>query len=354
MKSEVFFRSINEERQTECFRKSLREIDPLLSRFRKGAFVGIKMTVGDEKNTGYIKPGLVKVLVNNLKRRGARPFVFDTNVIYTGRRQNAVDHLNLAYRKGFTPGNIGCPYIIADSVFGTDSRTIQVDFKNIREIKVPSLVKVLDDLIVLSHITGHVMSGYAGSIKNVAMGMASRAGKQLQHSSLKPAINAANCTLCGCCIDTCPVSAISEHGRKAFINSGICIGCGECIACCKFNAVKINWQEDTNVFAERMAEYACGILSQIKRKIFINVAFDITEECDCISGDDPAIMEDKGIFASGDILAVDKACYDLLSETKDKFARGGKISTHLHQFKYAGEIGLGSLNYELVGALPAG
>ena len=92
MKSEVFFRSINEERQTECFRKSLREIDPLLSRFRKGAFVGIKMTVGDEKNTGYIKPGLVKVLVNNLKRRGARPFVFDTNVIYTGRRQRSEEH----------------------------------------------------------------------------------------------------------------------------------------------------------------------------------------------------------------------------------------------------------------------
>ena len=65
------------------------------------------------------------------------------------------------------------------------------------------------------------------------------------------------------------------------------------------------------------------------------------------------IMEDKGIFASGDILAVDKACYDLLSETKDKFARGGKINPHVHQFKYAADIGLGSLDYELVRALPA-
>jgi uncharacterized Fe-S center protein len=348
MKPEVYFSSIQEENRSRCFRKLLSKIDPLLSQFQKGSFVGVKMTVGDEKSTGYIKPDLVKILVDNLKRRGAKPFVFDTNVIYSGQRQNAVDHLNLAYRKGFTPDRLGCPYIIADSVFGTDSRTMKVDFENIKEIRVPSLVKVLDDLIVLTHITGHIMSGYAGSIKNVAMGMASRAGKQVQHSSVKPVINVANCTLCGCCIEMCPVSAISEHSGKAFINSNHCIGCGECIACCKVDAVKINWREDTNVFVERMAEYACGILSKIKRKVFLNFAFDITEECDCISGDDPGIIEDKGIFASSDILAVDKACYNILSETRDKFARGGKIKAHLHQFRYAKQIGLGSSNYELV------
>jgi len=349
MKPEVYF-SRFKKRQTEldCFKYLLTTVEPYLSQFQKGAFVGIKMTVGDEKNTGYIKPEIVRALVDNLKDRGTRPFVFDTNVIYRGKRQNAVDHLNLAYRKGFTPDNLGCPYIIADSVFGTDSKTIKVDFKNIKSIKVPSLIGVLEDVIVLTHITGHIMSGYAGSIKNVAMGMASRAGKQIQHSSVKPLINAENCTMCACCIEMCPVSAISERKDKAFIDSKVCIGCGECIAACKFDAVSINWREDTDVFVERMAEYACGILSQIKRKIFIDFAFDITEECDCISGDDPRIADDMGIFASEDILAVDKACFDVLTEHGDIFSRGKKKKAYLHQFKYAQEIRLGSLDYKLI------
>jgi uncharacterized Fe-S center protein len=128
----------------------------------------------------------------------------------------------------------------------------------------------------------------------------------------------------------------------------LCIGCGECIACCKFDAVKINWRENANVFVERMAEYACGILSKIKRKTFINFAVDITEECDCISGNDPRIVEDTGIFASGDILAADKACFDMLTEGKDIFSREGKIRSHLHQFKHAQKIGLGSLSYKLI------
>jgi len=349
MKPVVYFSRLKKEQsRLECLKTLLGRIEKYLSEFRKGYFIGIKMTVGDEKNTGYIKPELVRTLVENLKERGAKPFVFDTNVIYKGQRQNAVDHLNLAYRKGFTPETLGCPYIIADSVFGTDSKIIKVDFKNIKEIRVPSLVGVLEDLVVLTHVTGHIMSGYAGSIKNVAMGMASRAGKQVQHSSVKPVIEKESCTLCGCCIEMCPVSAISEKGESAYINSRLCIGCGECISACKFDAIKINWHEDVGVFVERMAEYACGILSQIKSKMFINFATDITEECDCISGDDPRIVDDIGILASKDILALDKACFDVLTKRKDVFARGGKMKAHLHQFKYAKEIGLGTLDYKLI------
>lgn len=349
MKPTVCFKKLDQgQNRRDCFRLLLNNLDDDLSRFKKGSFVGIKMTIGDRGSTGYIRPELVKVLVENLKRRGAKPFVFDTNVIYKGQRQNAVDHLNLAYSKGFTPEKLGCPYIIADSVFGTDSRTIKVDFKNVQELKVPSLITVLQDLIVLSHITGHIMSGYAGSIKNVAMGMASRAGKQMQHSSLKPVINTDKCTLCGCCIEHCPVSAISEVSGRAFINSHLCIGCGECIACCKFDAVTINWHEDPLVFAERMTEYAHGILSRIKNTMFFNFALDVTKECDCICGDDPRITEDAGIFASRDILAADRASFDMLTGRKDIFSRGGMIQTHVHQFAYAAAIGLGSPDYELI------
>jgi hypothetical protein len=348
MKQEVYFSSIENRNREECFTTLLERLDTELSQYKEGAFIGIKMTIGDEKSVGYIKPEIVRILVERLKRQGAKPFVFDTNVIYSGQRQNAIDHLNLAYHKGFTPDRLGCPYIIADGVFGTDSRSIKAEFGNVKEVKVPSLVKVLDDLIVLTHITGHMMSGFAGSIKNVAMGMASRAGKQIQHSSLKPVINVKHCTLCGCCMEICPASAISERSGKAFINLNLCVGCCECIACCKFNAVKINWREDANVFVEKMTEYACAILQEIKRKLFINFATDITEECDCLAGDDPRIVKDMGIFASDNILAVDKACFDMLTKNQDVFSRDGKIKIHLHMFKYAEKIRLGKLDYRLI------
>ncbi len=348
MKSDIYYSGLNKgQSRADCLDILLKGIDGYFSAVRKGSFVGIKMTIGDENSTGNITPDLAGIIVRKLKERGAKPFVFDTNVIYSGQRQNSIDHLDLAYRKGFTPDNLGCPYIIADSVFGTDSRIIKVDLEKIKEIRVPSMVGILDDLVVLSHITGHIMSGFAGSIKNVAMGMASRAGKQIQHSSIKPVINSDNCTLCECCIDMCPVSAIAEKGEKAFINSETCIGCGECISACKFNAVNINWHEDMNIFVERMAEYAHGILSQVKRKIFLNFAFDITDECDCIAGDDPRITEDKGIFASEDILALDKACYDMLKGENDIFSRNGE-KAYLHQFEYAGKIGLGSPEYSII------
>ena len=345
---DVYYSRISGRSHDQCLKALLDKCGGHFSEFRDGAIVGIKMTIGDEHSTANIKPELVRLLVDKLKSRSAKPFVFDTNVIYKGQRQNSVDHLNLAYRKGFTPDNIGCPYIIADSVFGTDSHSAKVNFKNLKEIKVPSLIKVMDNLIVLSHITGHIMSGYAASLKNVAMGMASRAGKQIQHSSLKPSINVANCTLCGGCIESCPVSAISENSGKAFINTNLCIGCGECIACCKSEGININWREESNIFAEKKAEYACGILSRIRNKVFMNFAIDITEECDCISGDDPRYINDAGIFLSYDILAADKACYDVLTKKTDHFSRNGRIKAHLHEFRYAQEIGLGRLDYNLI------
>ena len=136
MLSKVYFGRLTEgQNHADCFRTLLEETENHLSQFRQGSFVGIKMTVGDEKSTGHIKPELIRILVEKLHQQGTKPFVFDTNVIYSGQRQNSVDHLNLAYRKGFTPENLGCPYIIADSVFGTDSQAVKVDFQNVKEIK---------------------------------------------------------------------------------------------------------------------------------------------------------------------------------------------------------------------------
>ena len=349
MKPKVYFKSILDSKdRKDCLRGLLYCLEPVLSEFKSGQIVGIKTTIGDSKGVTFTKPDIIRVLVERLKALKLKPFVFDTNVIYRGRRMNAVDHLNLAAGKGFSPQKLGCPFIIADGVFGTDSKAIEFKSKHLKDIRVPSLVGVLENLIVVSHVTGHMLSGYAASIKNVAMGMASRAGKQTQHSLLKPSVIKNKCTLCGCCMQICPVEAISEKQNKAFIDSSVCVGCGECISACKFDAIYINWQEDTNIFVERMTDYCLGILSKIKTKLFFNFGLDVTKECDCISGDYPQIVPDAGIFASDDVLAVDKACFDALTSKSDVFCQHQGTKSHLHQFRYAQEIGLGNLEYELV------
>ena len=347
MTSKVYFNGV--ENNKESKETALKKILENLPQFPQNSFVGIKITIGDSNSPFAIKPEIVAIVVDKIKSQGVRPFVFDTNVIYKGQRMNAVDHLNLAYEKGFTPEKIKAPFIIADGVFGLDGREFKTDFKHIKKIKVPSFVGVLDNLVVLSHITGHMMTGYAGAIKNVAMGMSCRPGKQMQHSSVKPRVNANKCVMCGACIEICPVNAISKNNEKAFINNKVCVGCGECMCACQYTAIAVNWKVDYGIFNERVVEYAAGILAKFKNKFFINCAFEITKECDCMENTKESIISDEiGIFASNDILALEKATADACTKKEDIFHKHQKINHYLQQFEYADKLSLGNLDYELI------
>jgi uncharacterized Fe-S center protein len=155
--------------------------------------------------------------------------------------------------------------------------------------------------------------------------------------------------MCGACIEICPVKAISRKEEKAFIDSKICLGCAECLCVCKFDAILVNWKTDLKMFAERMVEYATEILSKFKNQFFINFAFDITKECDCMAGkNDPAICKDLGILASSDIVAVEKASLDLLTKDEDIFLKAQNNNLSFEQLNYAHKLSLGSLDYELI------
>jgi len=346
MVGKVYFKQILDGESKEA---ALSQIIKNMPVYQKNSFVAIKTTIGDENCRLFLKPELVAMVVEELKRQGAKPFVFDTSVIYQGQRANAVDHLNLAYSKGFTPQNIKAPFIIADGLFGMDGREFIVNYKNIKKVKIPSFIGIIDNLIVLSHITGHIMAGYAGAIKNVGMGMSCRSGKQVQHSSVKPNIISKKCVMCGACIEICQVKAISKKDDKVFIDSKVCVGCGECICACRFDAVSVNWKTDVKLFGERMVEFAAGILSKFKNKFFINFAFDITKECDCMAAiNEPIIYKDLGILASDDIVVVEKASLDLLTKEEDIFYKAQKNNIGLEQLNYASKLNLGNLDYELV------
>lgn len=349
MKSDVYFvKTRDKDSESRCLALSrlLERVGPFKD-YKKDEFIPLKLTIGDSQCVYHMSPELVKITVLKIKETGAKPFLFDTSVIYKGERLNAIDHMTLAQSKGFGYTKVGAPFIVADGIFGQDGKEHQISSKNIKKIKIPSFIGMLDNLVCLSHATGHILTGYAGAIKNIAMGMSSKPTKQIQHSSLKPHVIDKKCTACGCCVNICPPGAISFKPEKASIDPAKCVGCGECLCACKFDAIFINWSEDHNIFAERVADTANFILSKFKNKFFITFAFDITKECDCISTKNEKIFsEDLGILASSDPLALDKATVDLISE--GLFAKENLHDSYRHVFEYGHRQGLGNMDYNLV------
>lgn len=351
MKSKVYFTEVvtNDLADRVTGLKKILEIMSSEVFYERGEYIPVKITIGDSQCVYNINTELVKTVVTMLKNKGTKPFLFDTNVIYEGQRQNAVDHLTLAQNKGFGHNRVGAPFVIADGVFGLDGREFAIQGSYIHKVKVPSFVGIVDSLVVLSHATGHIVSGYAGAIKNVAMGMSCRPTKQVQHSALKPKITEKKCIYCRCCLIICPEKAIIAQGDKAFIDPEKCVGCGECLCACKFNAVSINWEEEPLVFARKMAETAHCILNKFKKKIFINFAFDITKECDCISRkNEKMVARNLGIFASQDIVSVDRATADLSYRYRETEFLETTKRIYDTMIEYSAELGTGNPEYDLV------
>ena len=351
MKSDVYFLKIESSERGQRVLALQRLFDRLepFEGLKREEIVPIKLTVGDSSCVYNVSPELVKGVVLEVKKKGAKPFLFDTCVIYSGERQNAVDHLNLAQYKGFSHSKVGAPFLIADGLLGQDGKEFPIESQHIKKIKVPSFIGMLDSLVVLTHATGHILSIYAGAIKNVAMGMSCRSTKQMQHSSLKPKVIAKECTVCDCCVIVCPVQAITHKEGKAFINQEMCIGCSECLCACKFDAIQINWHEDVNIFCKRMVEVAGAIMSQFKNKFFISFVMDVTKECDCISDkNELMIAEDIGILASTDMVSLDKATADLIGQDKKAHYLQKSKEVYKKMFAYAAQKGLGNVEYNLI------
>jgi hypothetical protein len=314
-----------------------------------GKFFPIKITLGDGDCVFNVRPEWIKAIVSDFLKKGYKPFLFDTGVIYKGSRQNAVDHMNLAEKKGFSASLTGAPFIVADGLFGYDGIEEKINSPQISSAKFPSFYTMVDRVLVVSHVTGHIVSGYAGAVKNVAMGMACKATKQVEHSSLKPSVLWEKCTACGLCAKICPVLAIEMVSSKARIDGDKCVGCGECLCACKFDAIKVNWEEDVTVFLKRMADVCGAILGKFKEKYFINFAVNITKECDCISdSSEPLISEDVGVLASVDPVSIDRATADIINGNKDVFAESQGHDKYHQMLDYAGEKAIGNPDYELV------
>lgn len=313
--------------------------------------VAIKSHVGEVNNTTHISPDLIKIVVSKIKEIDANPFLTETSTLYAGQRSDAITHILHAYKHGFTYQKVVAPFIMADGLLGNAEIEVKIPGILYKKVNIARDAVLADAMVVLSHPTGHIVTGIGATIKNLGMGLSSRKGKLQQHSSIKPLIKPENCTFCGECIKWCPVEAIIEKDNKAFIQSNICIGCGECLTVCKFNAVKFNWGVQSEDLQKRMAEYALGVMMNKKGKsIFINVLTDMTKQCDCMNITQKPIIPDIGILVSTDPVAIDQATLDLTRKRNGKDI--GRISyENLNpeiQLEHAEKIGLGLRKYKLI------
>ena len=272
--------------------ESLIRIYEKLGREAKGK-VAVKISTGEPGGHNFLNPNLIKDLVQ--KVHGT---IIECNTAYPGKRNTAKDHYQTAKDHGFTA--------IAPVDIMDEDGEVELPIKQHKHLEVDIIGKNYlnyDFTIVLSHFKGHMMGGFGGAIKNISIGIASSAGKAYIHSAGK--------------------------GRKP-----------------DFSAK----QDD---FLESMAEAASAIIDHCGENIlYINVANNLSVDCDCDSHPAPPEMADLGIFASLDPVAVDKACVDAVYNSSDK---GNKAliermeSRHgIHTLETAEKLGLGSQKYQLV------
>lgn len=324
----------------------------------------VKLHFGELGNDGYISPVYVRQVVDRIKTCGALPFLTDTNTLYRGSRSNAVDHITTAILHGFDFAVTGAPIIIADGLSGKNVARVKIEKKHFNTVTIAGDIALADSMIVLSHFKGHIVSGFGGAIKNLAMGCAPPEGKRAQHNA-RPFTMPDHCSGCGTCVEICPKKAITIEKEKSVIDRNLCIGCFDCIHVCPEHAIDIDWETEIPIFMERMVEYAYGVVKAKKGKTgYMNFLIRITPDCDCFPFSDTPIVADIGILASKDPVAIDAASFDLVNQQtgftdslltahhhkgEDKFKGVHAQTDGYRQLKYAEEIGMGTTRYDLIG-----
>lgn len=298
--------------------------------------VPIKVHFGEKGNKTFIPPKCYDATINYLKEKGVSPFYIESNVLYRGSRTTTELHLETARFHGFTQ----IPIIIADGDIGTEYDEIEINKNYIDKCKIGKQYGKYKQFIVMSHFKGHVEAGFGGSLKQLGMGFASRAGKLEQHSGISPVVNAEKCISCGICVKKCNYGAIQTI-VTAEIDDSKCVGCAGCIAVCPQGAIRNTWGGSN--FLEKLSEYAYGA-SKDKDIIYITFVHNITKECDCAGTHMKPIAANIGILAGKDPVAMDTACLDLVQKSSGEklFEKGRPSLIH------AEKIGMGTMEYELI------
>jgi len=374
MKREVYFADLGAGGKTILDKLSiLLDRTDLKGKIREKDLVAIKLHFGEEGNTAFVRPIFLRRVVERVKEYKGKPFLTDTNTLYRGMRQEAISHLTTAYQHGFAYSVIDAPILIADGLRGNSAVNVRIDKPLFKTVSVARDIHMADVLIGVTHFKGHELSGFGGTLKNLGMGCASREGKLSQHSNISPQVKEKTCNGCKRCLTTCAYDAIlmkslergvEKKSMVASIDPKKCVGCGECILTCPTGAVQIQWNRTIPLFQKKMVEYAYGAVHKKKGKaLYLNFLTQVSPACDCYGYSDTPIVNDVGILASEDPVAIDQASVDLVNQQsgshasklpknwengEDKFRALYPEVDWSIQLSYAEEIGLGTKEYELI------
>ena len=322
-------------------------LEPLFGELSDGK-TALKLHFGERKGDTYLKPRWVEPIYNSLDRKSKECVLLECTVLYKSPRAFASTHKEVARENGFT----FAPIVIADGERGNDETEVEIEGEIFDRVKLGSSLDNYDSLVVLTHFTGHLGSGFGGALKNIGMGLGSKAGKMEMHGNFDLKISSNKCVACGECVDHCPEEAISifskgfpTNSKTASIDKEKCVGCGSCIAVCPEEAVKIPWaSRSRRGLQERISEYAKGVVKN-RNTLFVNFLLNITKKCDCVNKKQEPFTDDIGVLVSEDPVAVDQASIDIIG--KSKFMISEMMVSPDRQLKHAEKIELGEREYEI-------
>jgi uncharacterized Fe-S center protein len=336
----------------------------IANRVHKGDLVAVKVHFGERGNHTFVRPIFVRRVVEEIKKCGGLPFLTDSSTLYPGERKEAVSALTCAIENGFAYAVVGAPLIMCDGLKGGTAVDVPIDGELLKSVSIGAEIAEADALVTVTHFKCHELTGFGGALKNLGMGCSSRSGKMVQHSTVAPKVAEKFCNSCGACLKSCAHDAIAIIEGKALIDPEKCVGCSRCITACQQKAINIQWNEASDLVMMKLAEHAMGAVNGKREKtVYINFITQVSPACDCYGHADAPIVNDIGICASTDPVAVDQACADLVNNAQgnantalqsghepggDKF-RG--VYPHIDwemQLAHAEKIGIGSRQYELI------
>ena len=279
--------------------KGLLDIYTRLSQERKlSGKVAVKLHSGEPGGHNFPAPTIIKDLVQALKGT-----IVECNTAYPGNRFKTEMHKQVLKDHGFAA-------IAPVDVMDEEGSIILPfpDGKNITEDFVGSHFANYDSFMILSHFKGHAMGGFGGALKNMSIGIASAEGKMWIHTA----------------------------GTTR-----------------KLDDFSVCFQTDHNRFLESMAEAAGAVMNKLDDNLlYINLMNHLSVDCDCNGNPAPPELEDIGILASLDPVALDRACVDLVyaADEKKSAALRERIESRngTHTLNHAEKLGLGSQKYEMV------
>ena len=262
--------------------------------------VAVKISTGEPGGHNFLQPALIKDLVQEVNGT-----IVECNTAYAGKRSKTEDHIQAAKDHGF--------FDIADVDIMDAEGEFQIPVRDTTHIKydiVGTHLKNYDFMINLAHFKGHAMAGFGGVLKNQSIGVASANGKAYIHTAGK-----------------------TDKADDMWSNIA-----------------------EQDAFLESMAAAAQGVADYFGDNIiYINVMNNLSVDCDCDSNPHDAQMQDIGILASTDPVALDQACLDLVygvkpTEGNDNRPLVERIESRdgRHTVDYAEKIGLGTKKYELI------